>query len=329
MSQDYIDAIVRASNNLLKFSVRKKGAIRFSLVSPEIPSPHTSEDIGEKVLKKLKWGVLKKIPPGTKQSASGMFSTFIVGWNGQKVKTVFARGGNRGHFFEKDVDKDKQLIIAPLATRGIINKLFVWNLRKNTNNPSRPFTGICENVGSTIADKIIENSTGSKVFVSLKNTNRGSVANFGYRGATFNPKTSKIQVGDNQTSVEQFLWSVARKDCYSQGLNAWGNRSYTKVELLTRKKQKRLIEEAIHASIGFGYVMVFGDGNVLDFRTQHKLLKTIGTVTGAVVKYPGTTTKQLSIEAITDRGHRFVFALRNSHGEVIPDTVTLNATWKF
>lgn len=327
VSQELIQQIVRASKGLLKYSTRKKGAFRFSLVSPEIPSAKSSEDIGEKALQTLKWKIVKKLPPGVDGAASGMFNTFLLNWNGQRIKIVFARGGNRGHFFEKDVDKDKKLVLEPLAVKGVINKFFVWNLIKNTTNPSRPFTGLCENVGEVIADKIVENTVGKKVFVSLKSSNGGSVGNFGYRGAFLNSKTGKIQVADTKSPGEQFLWSIARRDCYSKGLNSWNKRVFTKEDIVTRYKDKLIVEDAIKAAFGFGYVIVFRDGNVIDLRTKAKLDKAIGSVSSVVVRYPGIT-KQLSIEVTTDKGHKFLFALRNAQGGVTPNSLTLNARWK-
>lgn len=327
VSQEFIQEIVRASNGLLKYSTKRRDAFRFSLVSPEIPSTKTSEDIGERALRKLKWKVIKKLPPGVKNAASGMFSTFLINWNNQRIKVVFARGGNRGHFFEKDVDRDKKLVLEPLAVKGIINKFLVWNLTKNSANPSRPFTGLCENVGETIADKIIENAAGKKMFVSLKSSNGGSVGNFGYRGASLSEKTGKIQVSDVGSPGEEFLWSIVRRDCYSKGLNSWNKKPFLKEDVLTHRRDKLAVENAVKAALGFGYVIIFRDGNVIDLRTKYKLDKAIGSVSNITVRYPGAT-KQLSVEVITDKGHKFLFALRNAQGGVIPNTLTLNARWK-
>lgn len=314
--------------------------IRIKPKSKDISFESIIDDL-EKSLKTAEAKKVLKLSKVTKNDVSpnsGKFSSVSFNIGTAQYDIVVAAGGNKGEHFEKDllqklqqahadddIKSSKDAEDALTALQSVDKDIRLANIksiepRKGTTKRSVDTTP--KEAGEIIADIIITCKKGGKKFISVKNSDGSTIANFGVAKA-FN---DDLTVNTNAVEWKKWLQPLGLDaDKISEGLKAYAAKktqlSFDDVENLNRKISKTSpVYKLLHQLWGSDYIYLRHKGKKFeaelvddDYIHEH-LLKNL---TINQIRYPSASRKQVTI-ILTSAGKKYKLELRNSKGAIKP-----------
>jgi len=282
--------------------------------------------------------------PRSGPNPSGKFDMYEFESEFGPVRIVVSGGGNAGEKYEAEFfEQAKQLAGTPNNQlppkfNTLYNALGIDNSKLEPGNIESHRTGDTkrslsldgpENVGSIISDMDITFG-GQLYYISLKNKQGSGI----YSGANIPfiyEKDGKVIYNsskkDNNPAIET-LFDIFNIDSQkvAEGLNAFltqeGEPGEWKDTTIETEKFKKLLASAL----GFGYYYVKESGKddvkVIPLLTAENAMDAVGNITSTKIKYPGTNTKQLTLQIESDSPtfgtSVYQVAVRNTAGKILP-----------
>jgi hypothetical protein len=268
-------------------------------------------------------------PPNVKPFGSRKFTLYEFETEDGLVRILLSSGGNEGEKYEQDfVAKAKANTGTsndelPNDLKTLYDKLGIDNTKlkpedidfeghgegKSTKR-SLNFKGP-QDVGSTISDLTITYNN-NKYYISLKNK-AGSGVYSGPSIPFIYEKDGKViydksKLNDNESIATLFDIFNIDSQKLADGLNNYVNKKgeETKFQKITIDNEK--FKNLLASSLGYGYYYVretkAGEVKVIPLLTPKAAMDAIGTITNVEIKYPGPTTKQLTMKIDTNKPNK-------------------------
>lgn len=268
---------------------------------------------------------------------SGKFSSVSFSIGDGKYDIVIAAGGNKGENFEKDLLKKLQDALkedaeatedaqqALDALSAVDSDITIDNIKSiDARSGSTKRSGDIKpkQMGEIIADIVITLKDGTKKYISVKNSEGNTIANFGVAKA-FN---DDLSVNTDSTEWQSWLAPLGLDpDKITEGLRAYDSGktdlSYEPVEKPNKKFSKTTaVYKLLHKLWGSDYIYLrhkskkFTAMLVDDSYIHNELLKNL---TISEIRYPTPGRKQVTVFMISD-GKKYKLELRNSKGATRP-----------
>lgn len=268
---------------------------------------------------------------------SGKFSSVSFNIGTAQYDIVIAAGGNKGEAFEKDLLKklqdahsnddiksSKDAEDALTALGEVDEDITLDNIKSidaRTGSTKRSGDMSPKETGHIIADIVITLKNGSKKYVSVKNSEGSTIANFGVAKA-FNDDMS---VNTDSTEWKSWLAPIGLDPKkIEQGLLAYDSGEAVDFDPIEKPNKKfaktSAVYKLLHKLWGSDYIYLRHKGKkfqamlVDDDYIHGELLKNL-TITE--IRYPAPGRKQVTVYLTTD-GKKYKIELRNSKGATRP-----------
>ena len=342
----------------------KRGEIR---ISPKVKDAVTEDDV-RSAFERLNLKLVKIVPKKTEtadtESKSSKYPTHVVVDDNNVEHYVILTGGaaaNAGMDFERQKAEEVKANLSPElqaknplfnAIKSVAGKDIVFTDSKVGFGQlvKRQLTGKPRDVGPSIADIVLIDSTGKEYYISLKASNGKTIANNGLKN-TFELKGNTVVTNPNEVADKLFAAAGLDKEKVAQGVEAYMKQVVygDKEAIQIRNFDEQTLLDYLGSAIDYGYYYVRGLKpdvyEVYDITTEDKLNSTfLGKVHSVKVQYPyyhgpGAREKRKSADIIVttmtnnpvaepgDSGksklHTFTFQIRNASGDIIPKQINL------
>lgn len=260
------------------------------------------------------------------------------------VRIILSGGGNAGEKYEQDfISRAKASAGDPNSTlpndlKDLYSKLGIDNTKLSSDDIT--FAGATDtkrdlslegpkDIGSTISDMTI-NYGGKKYYVSLKNK-QGSGLYSGPNVPFITFDGDKVVYNESKKGSSpsiDLLFNMFNIDPQrlADGLNSYITKEGGSDSWTSTKIDNESFIKLLTSSIGYGYYYVRetkpGEIKVTPILTPEDAYDAIGKVTNVEVKYPGPTTKILSLKVDTDSPtfgpSQYMINIRNTQGKLLP-----------
>ena len=268
------------------------------------------------------------------------------------VRIILSGGGNAGEKYEKDfIGRAQASAGDPNSTlsndlKDLYSKLGIDNTKLSSEDIS--FEGATDtkrdlslegpkNIGSTISDMTI-NYGGKKYYISLKNK-AGSGLYSGPNVPFIVFDGEKVVYDESKKGSSpsiDLLFNMFNIDSQrlADGLNNYITKEGGSDNWTSTKIDNESFIKLLASSIGYGYYYVKetkpGEVKVTPILTPEDAYDIIGKITNAEVKYPGPTTKILSLKVDTDSPtfgpSQYLITIRNTQGKLLPLSLRISKT---
>ena len=283
-----------------------------------------------------KFGI-SDVEVNSKSRNSSKYSSVSFDYQGATYDAVVALGGNKGEDFEKDLILKMDLLIAgeesaeteqaaaAFAALEAIDKSFrrsnIKSVSKRSGSTQRSGDMSADDIGKIIADIIIELKNGDKKYISLKNSDGGTVANFGVAKAF----TEDLKV--NTASDEWKNWIAPLgldPKKIEQGLQASQDQTelpFDDIEKVDKKMTKtsavyKLLQKMWGAN--YYYLREKKDGfqamKIDSDYVENELIKDLRITE---IRYPSMDRKQVTVSLVS-ASKKYKVEIRNSKGKIRP-----------
>lgn len=268
---------------------------------------------------------------------SGKFSSVSFNIGTAQYDIVVAAGGNKGEQFEKellkklqqahsddDIKSSKDAEDALTALGAVDKDIKLSNITKiepRSGATKRSGDMSPKEAGEIIADIIIHCKKGGKKFISVKNSEGSTIANFGVAKA-FNEDLSV-----NTSSLEWKQWIAPiglDPEKIAKGLQAYESKKQVDFDDIEKPNKKITktspVYKLIHKLWGSGYIYLRHkskkfEAQVIDDDYVHdELLKNL-VITE--IRYPAASRKQVTV-LLSSASKKYKIELRNSKGATRP-----------
>lgn len=297
------------------------------------------------------------IKPGEDGSPSGKFLAYrVLDKNSNEFIITLAGGAfsNKGmeyerevfseikRYFDTDMEDEKPGFLEKLENALDVEFTGYDSTTSFETNPRRPLTpdGPTDQ-GKVIADMTLEDDSGNKYYISLKDVGGITVSNAGAKGL-FDIDGNRIKFeGKGKGIVGKKLFEAAKVniDKVEEGLNGYVTKTPTPglrdSEDVTDKLDNndlKIITNFIASAFDYGYIYVKrksskNDLEIIDFSEKQNLYDYIGDIEKVVIKYPyyiNDSLKRKNIDIdVTTENTQLAFSIRNASGGIIPTQINL------
>jgi hypothetical protein len=319
----------------------KRGAIRVQL--GDFGKTLTSKQLMD-LMKIAGHKVVEVVPPGTPNSKSGKFPTYVAETG---IQVLFSGANNAGLSREKSLVSDiKQAIDTGVSTSHLDDLFRKLGLElsdlasvelASAKRVKRELNRVPTDVGEMISDVTLTKTDGTPVYISLKVTTGGgglSLINVGCVGAfRVDSKSGTVAVAEHRHDWLLEAIGLSKKRI------ALGLRSILRGDPMknVRDPNPQFDQEALRdylsSAYGYGYMYVVESKrgwDVVDLTTLDKLREHVGDPTVEFVVYPGmsekgngTASQRARAAVSTSHGSRYEFVVRNTDGTGLSPTKIL------
>lgn len=336
--------IISNSNKKLRYSGKRKGALRIQKTDPELVLNY--EDI-KNILMRSGIEIVKIVSPGFGGSKSGKYDTWYCTYKNNDFNVVFGDGRNAGHVYEdtvvdqlitahKNNDINHALFKALLAAFNIKGSDIRKIKKVASKGVKRSINEDILNIGEIISDIDIIKTNEEVIHISLKNKHGNTFANIGYNGGfVVNKLNNKeiVEIGSHKLDDLIVKGFGIDKQKVVDGLNYYINQknidwSYFEIK---PKYNKRKILRYLGSAYGYGYWYVRPEKNqIFELRSVNDVINQIGDIKSVVVTYPYflkenglvKKSKQITIKIETTNSN-YMIEIRNSHGDINPNEIKI------
>jgi len=260
------------------------------------------------------------------------------------VRIILSGGGNAGEKYEEEFYKVAKELAGrpneelPKSLQTLYKELNIDNSKLTSDDINSHRTGDTkrsldpngpQNIGKTISDLDI-NYGGKKYYISLKNKQGSGL----YSGPnipfiTFDGDKviyDKSKKGSSPSIDLLFDMFNIDPQRLADGLNSYITKEGGSDNWTSTKIDNESFIKLLASSIGYGYYYVRetkpGEIKVTPILTPEDAYNAIGKITNVEVKYPGPTTKILSLKVDTDSPtfgpSQYMINIRNTQGKLLP-----------
>lgn len=263
---------------------------------------------------------------------SSKFPSYSFTFNDQDFDIIVARGANKGENFETNTignlaavfgksktSKEFQQLIDQLnaANKEFANREIV-KVYQRTGQTKKEGVPI-DKLGAIIGDIVLEDQTGEKWFISLKDTNGNTFSSYSGAASLFN------QTGDLQPKQQGaiFLESFgADLNLVQSGFDDRNKKNKVRIPIETKNASKSDIKKIFERAWGMNYFYVrkISQGWKVFWIDKTQLDKMTQNITVKTIRYPNEKQKQISI-LCENSNYQYLIELRNQKaGEYPNDT---------
>jgi hypothetical protein len=268
------------------------------------------------------------------------------------VRIILSGGGNAGEKYEQDfVSKAKSSAGEPNSTlsddlKELYSKLNIDNTKLSGDDIE--FAGATDtkrslslegpkNIGSTISDMAIKYK-GETYYISLKNkAGSGLYSGPNIPFITYDNENVVYDSSKKGTSPSiDLLFDMFNIDSQrlADGLNNYIKQEGKSDNWTDIKIDNDKFIKLLASSIGYGYYYVRetkpGEVKVVPILSPQDAYDTIGKILKTEIKYPGPTTKIMSLKIDTDSPifgpSQYLVAIRNTQGKLLPLSLRISKT---
>jgi hypothetical protein len=260
------------------------------------------------------------------------------------VRIILSGGGNAGEKYEEEFYKAAKELTGkpnedlPQSLQTLYKELNIDNSKLTSNNINSYRTGDTkrsldsngpQDIGKTISDLDIDYS-GKTYYISLKNKQGSGL----YSGPnvpfiTFDGDKvvyDKSKKGSSPSIDLLFDMFNIDPQRLADGLNSYITKEGGSDSWTSTKIDNESFIKLLASSIGYGYYYVRetkpGEIKVTPILTPQDAYNAVGKITNVEVKYPGPTTKILSLKVDTDSPtfgpSQYMINIRNTQGKLLP-----------
>jgi hypothetical protein len=283
--------------------------------------------------------------PKTGPNPSSKFNMFEFDTNDfGLVRIILSGGGNEGEKYEQEFTyKAIQSAGKPLndIPKDIQTLYYTLNIdSKNLSSSDIQFAGTqdtkrnlsingAENIGKTISDLTI-NYNNTEYFISLKNKSGSGL----YSGKNipfiydYNDNVIYDHSKRNLVPSIDYLFNIFNIDgeLLAQGINNYIHQKGKINDWCNVDIDNNGFKNLLASSFGYGYYYVKektkNNIEVTPILTKQDALNAVGEIQSTQIKYPGPTTKQLTIKTLTYSplfgNSQYEVHIRNTRGNVLP-----------
>lgn len=262
---------------------------------------------------------------------SSRFSSVLVDFNGTKLGIVIGAGANKGENFENDLflsmsnyaagveePLGKQAFDALAKVDSSIKIAKVDSVVKRTGSTKRSKSQSPEETGKIIADIIIKMKGGKEKYISVKDANGATVANFGITEAFNDDLTVNVKSDAWVNWMAPFGLDHVK---VSRGLQAY--RDGTKIDWsdieTPNKAISKKIDYAFRCLWGSDYIYLRKKSGGFDAKliNNEYLNSILGGMKVTKISYPSPARKQITI-ICESKAVKLGIEIRNPSGQIKP-----------
>jgi len=280
---------------------------------------------------------ISKLSFNTISPNSSKFPSYTFKYEGQEFDIIVARGANKGENFEVSTIKDlasffktnkgsdnyKKLINQLNEAYKPFSSVEIINVEQRKGSTKKEGIAI-EKLGAIIGDIVLTDMSKNKWYISLKDVN----------GATFSSYSGASTLFDSEGTIQPNSPGAEFLEAFGVDLNkvqeGFDQRKYKNstppirkkipVKKIDQSKIKPIMERAW--GMNYFYVRKQSNGWKVFWIDRNKLNKLISNISIQDIKYPSTSSKQISI-LFGNSEQDYLIEMRNSKAGEYPNDVKI------
>lgn len=311
-----------------------------------MPTDKKEDDISDKLQHALKSPAAKKAGIKFEKNAplmhSAKFSSALISYQDMKFGVVLGAGSNKGEDFEKELLKkmndhleevatDEEAAAAFAALEKADKSIKLKNIktvRARKGSTKRSESTSAEETGKIIADIIIEMKNGTEHYVSVKDPNGATVANFGVTSAFNNDLT--VNDSDKMWTTWIKPFGIDAKKV-GEGLQAYRDDKDIGFDPIEKPNKAigKTLEQVFRRLWGSGYIYLRKTSSGFDAKKidSEYLDHSLKGLKITEIRYPDRNRKQITV--FVESPHiRMIVEIRNPSGQIKPKDLKMKVLGK-
>jgi hypothetical protein len=282
---------------------------------------------------------ISKVKINERSPHSGKYSSVQFDFGPGTYDVVVSQGGNKGEHFEQDLlvemnnyvsggDKSELAHAAFQALQAADPSLKIKSIKsvvKRAGSTKRSSETPLEETGAIIADIVLVMKNGDKKYISVKNKNGDTVANFSIAGAISNDLKVNLESSDWKEKMAPFGLDPNKIEAGLAEYKGGGEKTPTPDNLNLKVKKGSAIFKIIERmwGVNYYYLREKAGGKFVAYNVDENfILKVLNKLTVTSIKYPSASTKSIMIN-LEGESVKLRVEFRNKKGGVRPTEITL------